>query len=850
MREPLLWPAVAVLLGVAGGRALSFTIMEALTAAGSLLFLTGLARWAGAERWWLPAFAFLAAVGSLIESTARPGPKPYIESEKDEVLLVQACVVEPSSFFEGRLEFVAELAPGARAKVYQYPREGVTPRALLTGERVEFDARIRAPGSFDNPGGFDYPQYLARRQIFWTATIPSTAQVVRQDGECGTRWGRAIAGIRRVLLERIAAFFPHDDYARGMMQALLLGESTQVKQLWTEEFRKTGTFHALVISGQHVVVLTAGWVWVIFQITRRRWAAAGAGVLLAWIYAALAGGGAPVLRAAWGLTFYAGAGLFYRPGRVLNILAAVTLVFLVLDPGQATEASFQLSFLAVLAIGALSAPLAERSTAPFRQAARELRNVQWDPSLPPRVAAIRVELRLIAETLSLLLPLPARASTLLAAGVTWLMANAVEMLLVTAMVQLALALPLVSYFHRFPVTGLFANLLIAPLLSAAIPTGMLAVVTDSRWLAQLAAWLIRTSGALVEWSSHFEPEWRIPAPPFWLGLLFVLSLTALAIALRMSRWRAPAGAVALGALGLLLWHPFAPDTQRGQLELTAVDIGQGDGLLMVLPDGRTLGIDAGGLGIHRASPKRRAPGIDTGEDVIAPYLWTRSIRRLDVLVLTHAHADHMGGFAALIEDFHPGEIWTGLLPTGSADWLAIAQAARKAGTRIKTLREGDRFQAGAVQFDILAPLADRTPGTEAHNNDSLVMLVTYGRRRFLLTGDTELPVERRLLADWNLPRVDVLKVGHHGSRTSTSEAWLDVLQPGVALISAGRGNSYRHPHSQVTARLAEHGVVMLRTDELGMVTVRTNGHWLEFDSFRWQRQAPSLMPGLLPAFAE
>ncbi|MBY0503237.1 MAG: DNA internalization-related competence protein ComEC/Rec2 [Bryobacteraceae bacterium] len=842
MQEPLLWPALAALAGVIGGRALSLTLTEALVAAALFLALTMLGRWRGLPRWWIPALAFVGAIGALLEVTARPGPPPHIESGADEVLSVSACVVEPSSFFEGRMQFTVELEPGARAKVYQYPKNGLPPRPVIFGEVVQFDARIRRPGSFENPGGFDYPAYLARQHIYWTATLPSAAEVQHQPGQCGGWVGRALAQARATLLARIDGFFPRDDYASGMLQALLLGETSQVKKLWTEDFRRTGTFHALVISGQHVVVLTAGWVWVIFQLTRRRWLAGLAGVLLAWIYTGLAGGAAPVLRAAWGLTFYAGARFFYRDGRVLNILAAVVLVFLVLDPGQAYDASFQLSFLAVLAIGALSSPLAERTTAPFLQAARQLANAGWDVSLPPRVAAIRVELRLLAETLFFVFNLPMRWALPFVGRVTWLCATVAEMLLITATVQLVLALPLVAYFHRFPVTGLLANLLVAPLLSLAIPAGMLAVVSNWGWLAQLAAWLVHVSGAMVEWSAKLEPAWRIPSPPAWLALSLILSLALLAVALRLNRWRAPAWALAAAASALLLVHPFAPDIRRGELELTAIDIGQGDGLLMVLPDGRTLAIDAGGLNNTFRQAGRRTSGINTGEDVIAPYLWTRSIRRLDVLVLTHAHADHMGGLTALIENFQPGEIWTGLMPTANADWQAVVDAARRQGTRIKSLREGDEFRAGQVQFNILAPLAGREPTPEARNDDSLAMLVTYGRRRLLLTGDLEAPVERRLLAEWDLPAIDVLKVGHHGSRTSTSEAWLDRLKPGVALVSVGRGNRYHHPHPRVTERLAERGIVTLRTDLLGLVTVRTNGHWLDFDSYRWQRASDALLP--------
>ena len=447
--------------------------------------------------------------------------------------------------------------------------------------------------------------------------------------------------------------------------------------------------------------------------------------------------------------------------------------------------------------------------------------------MEPRIAQFRVELRLIAEAVAVWTRVPlnwiTQALGLLVRAVLYVY----EMAAISFVVQIGLALPMVEYFHRISFSGLSANVLVVPLLSAAVPVGFLAIFTGWHWPAVIANWLLAVSQRVVDWHVRFEPSWRMPDPPLWLALAFVVAL--LSTALLVNGRRLPR-AIALAAVAvsftLLYWQPFKPDVAVGKLEITLIDVGRGDSLLLTLPDAKTILIDSGGFPTFGVKVKSK---LDIGEDVVSPYLWSRAIRRLDVLVSTHAHEDHMGGAAALIETFHPREIWTGANPADSPTWIAIREKAAAYGVKIVPLRTGNAFAFGGAQFDVLAPEPDYEPSASPKNNDSLVFRVTYGSHKFLFTGDMEKQVEARLLDENRIGHVDVLKVGHHGSRTSSTEPFLESAHPTFALISVGLGNLYRHPNAEVVARLRAGNARIFRTDMTGLVSIRSDGKRFEVD---------------------
>jgi competence protein ComEC len=328
-----------------------------------------------------------------------------------------------------------------------------------------------------------------------------------------------------------------------------------------------------------------------------------------------------------------------------------------------------------------------------------------------------------------------------------------------------------------------------------------------------------------------EPAWRVPDPPLWLILSFAAALIACAILIRRRRWQWPAIFTVLALFVLLLWQPWIDLRPTGLLELTAIDVGQGDSLLVVLPGGETLLVDGGGRLVYG---RQRKSNLDIGEDVVSPYLWSRGIRRLDVMVATHSHQDHIGGLAAVMSNFRPKELWTGANPPSE-----LLGLARRLGIPATEKHPAGRIERSGATLEILAP-SDDYVAEKVGNNDSLVLRVSYGSRSFLLTGDMERGIEAKLQAGGADLHADVLKVGHHGSRTSSTESFLEAVSPSVALISAGFENSFGHPHPDVLARLSARHVAILRTDLGGLVTARTDGRAIWFTLNAWQEN-PQLL---------
>jgi competence protein ComEC len=363
--------------------------------------------------------------------------------------------------------------------------------------------------------------------------------------------------------------------------------------------------------------------------------------------------------------------------------------------------------------------------------------------------------------------------------------------------------------------GVLANLVAIPLGAIAVPGVIVALLSSWGLLAAGSGFclalldLVAGAAAAVP-GGHAVMEAGWPAAALWLG--------ALAIAWWL--WRTPRRPWLIGArlafIGAILsWttlvHAFTRLSDCRCLTVHFLDVGQGDAVALRTPGGRWVLVDGG----------PRSAGRDAGRRVVVPFLRREGAVRLAAVVATHAHADHVGGLPAVLSALpvdlvlDPGE------PLGEVPYLEFLAASEASGAQWRAARAGDRLDLDGVRFTVLSPDSAWAAVTTDPNEESVVLLVEYGQVRLLLTGDAGVPVELRLAG--RIGDLDVLKVGHHGSGSATSDAWLDEVRPEIAVISVGARNTYGHPAPEVVARLAAHGVHAHRTDREGTITLESDG---------------------------
>jgi competence protein ComEC len=703
------------------------------------------------------------------------------------------------------------------------------PIPLTYGTRLHILAKLHPARNYRNPGAFDYEGYLRDNGISVLGSAEAT-DIERLPGFSGSRIELWRTRVHASIIAKIHELWPASQ--ASLMDAMVLGEESFLRNATRTEYQRSGTYHVLVVSGMNLSILAFAIFWALRQFRVDPAVAAITTVMVSFAYAFVVGVGPPVWRAALMLATYLGARLLYRERNMMNAIGAAALGVLIVDPHALFGASFQLTFLAVFIIAGIGSPILERTTLPYARGLRLVRVASYDLHVAREVAQFRIDLRLIGGRLARFIG--DRLSVAVPAIFMRVAIGVGELIFISALMQAGLALLMAYHFHRATTMGMPANLAVIPLTQVLMPTAAAAVglgyistalAKPAVWISGMALegiagtvhWLGGAQGVAMKIAGTSIADLRVAMPSL---AMIVASITALALAMLSARLRRTRLAVfasvvlLFGVAGWIAFVPSRPHLHAGVMEMTTIDVGQGDSILLVTPEGRALLIDAGGL------PQWMHSDFDLGEQVVSSYLWNRGIDRLDVVVITHPHADHLGGMPAVIANFHPRELWLSIdKPVGQL--APIVAQAERAGMKVSVKKEGDQFDYGGVHFHMLAPGRDQITGLMRPNDDCLVFTATFGGTTALLEGDAERLAERHVVEEH--PEAMLLKVAHHGSASGTSADLLSTVHPRYAVISVGSRNVYGHPRREVLERLQHAGVKTYRTDEEGAVSFYLDG---------------------------
>ncbi|MGB8769918.1 MAG: ComEC/Rec2 family competence protein [Candidatus Korobacteraceae bacterium] len=723
-------------------------------------------------------------------------------------------------------DHVVNAAVGIRLTVYSKQSEEdeardegtASPLRVYTyGQRLHFIAKLRMPRNYRNPGAMDMAGYLASQGIRLTGSSRASSVEVL-PGFVGSRIGLWRSAARRSVLAHIMQLWPGERGA--LMQAMLIGGRAFFGRDIKTEFQRTGTYHILVVSGINVGILAFAVFWTLRKLPFGETWATVLTILLSWGYAFLADLGSPIVRATITLGIYLVTRLLFRDRAALNGLGIAALGILLVNPRTLFEASFQLTFLSVIAVAGIAVPVLRQTVYPFRKALSNLDSTACDIALPTRAAQFRFDVRLARDLIEDVSN--RRVANFVVVGVTRFVIGAAELLFTSTVIQIALALPMVWYFHRATTMALPANALVIPIAGILLPAAVVAVAASytAHWLAWLPALISQYALDALTGTIHVighlrVSDVRVPTPAL---LVCCAAAAAFGLALLLARRRIALASFGLaGLLAAAVWIvllPPKPQWQPGVLEVTAIDVGQGDSLLLITPEGKTLLMDAGGI------PGNARSDFDVGEEVVSPYLWSRGIRLLDAVAISHAHTDHMGGMRSVIANFRPQELWYGV-ESPSQGFQDVEAAARSNHVDLKSYVAGESFEFGSIHVRVLNPQPGWQPHDPPQDDESLVLRMQYGGSSVLLVGDSHKRIEKFLL--YEAPQSDLLKVGHHGSSTSSSPEFLAAVKPRYAVVSVGFYNSFKHPRPEVMERYAAAHIPTYRTDLFGAVSFYLNG---------------------------
>ncbi|WP_175482336.1 DNA internalization-related competence protein ComEC/Rec2 [Thermoflavimicrobium dichotomicum] len=642
-------------------------------------------------------------------------------------------------------------------------------RTVERGTHIMVPLTLEKPVSARNPGGFDYRAFLHKESIHWLGKGVRFHELkIESSSNHPLKW---LDRLRTKLAVRLEHHY-EEPYA-GLLRGMLLGERQAIDPELEEDYSLLGLTHILSISGLHVGIIVGCFYSLFIRLGLTREKAAGCILLFLPMYVCLTGAEAPVIRSAimTGMVLVAMIFRYYQD--ILSFLAFSFVIQCAWNPYYLFDVGFQLTYLITAALVMGVRPIAEKMSL----------SSEW-----------------IKQSL---------AVTLIAHMVSFPM--------------------IIYYFSSFSLLSFLANLLLVPFFGLIIPLAMGGIVVEwmsstiGSMIAQVVSMILAITTKGIEWlvsMSWAHLSWARPSV-LWLILYGTITIYLWIAWIgdvfyqRVHRWIASTGFIIL--IGYAYFSPLWPKETR----LTFLDVGQGDAIVIETAGGKVIVVDGGGqIGLEERGRKKQRR-LDMGKRVLVPYLTYRGIRQIDELVLTHGDLDHIGGIQTLVERFPVKRVIRNPhLPHGETEQKLMDELMKRgvpvyaaSAGKIEELENGMRWQ-------FLHPDPHRLLGeSNQTNNDSVVFLLSIYQFQVLMTGDMEAPAEQMILTKWKLPPIDILKVAHHGSDTSTTTAWLKELQPREAVISVGMKNRYGHPSPHVLERLNEHRIRVWRTDQHGAITI-------------------------------
>jgi competence protein ComEC len=645
------------------------------------------------------------------------------------------------------------------------------------GRTIEAPIAYRRPARYLNDGVPDFERDLALAGTTLFGTIKSglLIEVVAKGGAVAELCADIRAHVRHAMERWIE---PHDPLSAAIASAVLIGDRTGLPDETRDVLQAAGTYHVIAISGGNIAILAAAATLLLGAITIRGRRAALVAIAVLTAYAIVITAGPSVWRATLMAILYFAARTVDHRSSAWQSASVAAAVMVVISPLDVRDAGFVLTFGATLAL---------------------LESASLGARLRSRIGA----------------------ASWVVASVTASFAIEVALLPVSA-----------SLFSRVTAAGLLLNLLAVPLMGVVQIAALVVTVCDSvPVIAQPAGWIAHCAAQALVGSAHlvtYAPWSTARVPPPGLIVIAAYYFALAAILFSKTRTARASGGVVLVAMTLVLTGGVDPSRvyppeSAPSLRLTMFDVGQGESILVETPGGRRVLVDAGGAPF--------GGGVDIGARVLAPALWAKGIRALDTLLITHGDPDHLGGALDVLADFVPHRVWMGIDVPNHRPTMDVRDAAARSRIPVEFKRRGESDADGELRVRVLHPPAPDWERRRVRNDDSVVVEIVYRDVAVLLTGDISAEVEREIVPLLTNAKTRILKVAHHGSRTSSATELLSALRPQFALVSAGRGNTFGHPAPEVLRRLEEIDARVYRTDRDGQITLDTDGHEIHFKTY-------------------